>query len=62
MSDFGIGPGCESATGRAVPPVRMRELAEHFAPNDRAQIASICEADFGPVLSELAAAIMASVP
>jgi hypothetical protein len=35
QADFGIGPGCASEAGKAVPPVRMREFTEAFAVGDR---------------------------
>jgi len=52
QSDFGIGPGCESSTSRAVPPVRMLELIGNFGPaQDR--IHSICDASFVPALTRI---------
>lgn len=35
MAAFGIGPGCESERGKAVPPVRLLELSQEFG--ERAQ-------------------------
>jgi hypothetical protein len=46
QADFGIGPGCESAglsDLRALPPVRIREVAEHISV---APFASICADDY----------------
>ena len=60
--DFGIGPGCESATGRAAPPVRLRELAEAFAVGDEgANMASICQDDYTSVLEPVAEALVAQI-
>ena len=58
QNDFGIGAGCVSTAGSAVPPVRMRELAEQFMSNDVPHLASICEPSYGPVFSSLGAAII----
>src|SRR5690606_31171347 len=56
---FGIGPGCESSSGRAIPPVRMRRLAEAFAVGDRPNLFSVCAQDYAPALEQIAAAIAA---
>ena len=55
--DFGIGPGCESAAGRAVPPVRLREFAEAFQVGDQQNMFSICNSDYSPALEAIAEAI-----
>ena len=56
--DFGIGPGCESAAGQAVPPVRMREIADSLA--DGAQnMFSICDSSYGAAMEAYASAIVA---
>lgn len=48
---FGIGPGCTSADDQsAVPPVRMRALAEAMDP---AGLYSICDADYSATLADL---------
>ncbi|MBC8069717.1 MAG: VWA domain-containing protein [Deltaproteobacteria bacterium] len=53
----GIGPGCKSAGGLAVPPVRLRAFAEAFQlgtrPEDR-NLYSVCEDDYAPALDEIA--------
>jgi hypothetical protein len=54
QADFGIGPGCESQAGKAVPPVRMRELAEAFELGDDRNMFSICEGDHSPALETIA--------
>ena len=59
--DFGIGPGCESATGRAAPPVRLRELAEAFALDEQQSMFSICDGDYAPALAAIAEAIAAQI-
>jgi hypothetical protein len=55
----GIGPGCESAAGSAVPPVRIRAVAEALAPGER-RLYSICDADLGPALGSIAEGILAA--
>jgi len=57
QSDFGIGPGCSSAAGKAVPPVRMRAFAEAFKVGDARNMFSICDADYSPALEAIAEAI-----
>jgi hypothetical protein len=53
--DYGIGPGCESATGIAVPPVRIRELAASFADgSSRPLLYSICADSYAPALEAIA--------
>lgn len=53
----GIGPGCKTAAGEAVPPVRVRAFAEAFAlsddPIDR-NIYSVCADDYSPALDQIA--------
>ncbi len=52
---FGVDPGCSDASGGAVPPVRLRALAELFPvqEGDR-NLFSVCDSDFGPALESLA--------
>ena len=57
MDDFGIGPGCTSAAGEAVPPVRLREFAEEFVVGDENNMFSICDSDYSPALNAIANAI-----
>jgi hypothetical protein len=57
QNDFGIGPGCSSAAGRAVPPVRIKEFAEAFQVGDTNNMFSICSADYSPALEAIALAI-----
>jgi hypothetical protein len=42
QTSFGIGPGCETADISALPPVRMREVAEAFADAGERNVYSIC--------------------
>jgi len=57
QADFGIGPGCESKAGKAVPPVRMRAFAEAFQVGDRANMFSICTADYSLAFEAIGEAI-----
>ena len=61
QQDFGIGPGCTSDNGRAVPPVRLRELAETFAVDDQQNMFSICDGDYSAALEAIAETIAAQV-
>lgn len=49
---FGIGPGCTDDTFSAVPPVRLRELADAF-PIDDNNLISVCHNDYTEVLAPL---------
>jgi hypothetical protein len=42
QSNFGIGPGCESADISALPPERMREVAEAFVDPGERNVYSLC--------------------
>jgi hypothetical protein len=57
LRDFGIGPGCSSAAGTAVPPVRLREFAEAFRVGTQRNMFSICQPDYSPALEAIAEAI-----
>lgn len=59
--DFGIGPGCTSEDGSAVPPVRLRELAEAFAVGERPSVFSVCDQSYAPALTSIAEAIAAQI-
>ncbi|MEM7159237.1 MAG: vWA domain-containing protein [Myxococcota bacterium] len=55
VDNFGVGPGCTSDNGQAVPPVRLRTLAEVFdgdagSPN----LYSICNANYVQALTSIA--------
>ncbi len=55
---FGIGQGCSSSLGEAVPPVRSRSLIESDAMSEHNQIYSICSPDYGPALKSMAQAVV----
>jgi hypothetical protein len=57
QADFGIGPGCSSSAGTAVPPVRERVFAEAFQVGDANNMFSICSDDYSPALRAIAEAI-----
>lgn len=52
--DFGIGAGCSSGNGEAVPPVRLRALAESFPTEEGTNLYSICDDDYSPALEAIA--------
>jgi len=52
--DFGIGPGCTSTAGTAVPPVRIRDFARAFEVDGQPNLFSVCNDDFGAALSGVA--------
>ncbi len=54
QGDYGIGPGCSSAAGEAVPPVRLREFAEAFEIDDKRNLYSVCATDYSPPLKAIA--------
>ena len=57
QSDFGVGPGCSSTAGKAVPPVRLAEFAREFQVGGQRNMFSICESDYSPALEAIAEAI-----
>jgi hypothetical protein len=55
LNDFGIGPGCKSASGgTAVPPVRLRYFAKEFEVGGDPNLFSICADDYAPALEAIA--------
>jgi hypothetical protein len=56
--DFGISAGCTGSGGPAVPPVRIRAVVNAMSDAPDAGIFSVCEADYGPVLSQIADTIL----
>ncbi|MFV8753728.1 vWA domain-containing protein [Nannocystaceae bacterium ST9] len=62
---FGIGAGCTSVIGgveqTAVPPVRLRALAEAFPVGDRG-IYSVCSADYTPAISDIVEGLTIELP
>ena len=61
FDDFGVGPGCESAGGRALPPVRQREFAAMYPVDGGQTLFSICDSDYGPAMAALSSAIIGRV-
>lgn len=59
---FGMGPGCSSEVGEAVPPVRMRELVEQSAWSETSQLYSVCATDWSPALGDIATRIVGYTP
>ena len=57
QGDFGIGPGCQSTAGRAVPPVRLKEFAEAFQVDGAQNMFSICNDSYSAALEAIATAI-----
>ncbi|MGH1343771.1 MAG: vWA domain-containing protein [Nannocystales bacterium] len=62
QAKFGIGQGCSSMVAEAVPPVRIRELAEGSAWGDNGKLYSVCAADYGPALGDMASTIIDYTP
>jgi hypothetical protein len=67
---FGIGAGCQNEVGgavqAAVPPVRLKALAEAFvgsglAPGAR-NLYSVCDADYTPAILDIVAGIEVELP
>ncbi len=58
--DFGVDAGCRSAFGDAVPPVRLLEFAEAFAPAEGTNVSSVCAQSYRPALEAAAQALIAS--
>jgi hypothetical protein len=54
VGDFGVGPGCQSDAGRAVPPVRLTEFADDFAVDDQQNMFSVCNPDYSEALEQIA--------
>jgi hypothetical protein len=58
LRDTGVGAGCESANGKAAPPVRLAELADAFATSeDDVNLYSVCKEDYSDAMSSIAEAI-----
>ena len=55
-TDYGVAPGCSSEHGEAVPPVRLKEVAEAFPGLEGDPLLfSICEENYRPALEAIAA-------
>jgi hypothetical protein len=52
--NFGIGAGCRSDKGQAVPPVRLLSVAEAFSDEPGSNVFSICDGDYRPALAAIA--------
>lgn len=52
--EYGIDAGCLSEFGDAVPPVRLLEFAEAFAPESGTNVSSVCASSYAPALENLA--------
>ena len=65
QNDFGIGPGCTSTAGTAVPPVRIRDFAQAFEVSIDGQVQpnlfSICNDDYSNALQTIANIIASQV-
>ena len=59
QQDYGIGPGCSSADGDALPPVRLRAFADSFGERS---LYSVCDGDYIPALESVAAQIRDQMP
>lgn len=59
---FGIGEGCTSVATEAVPPVRIRELAEGSAWGDNGKLYSVCATDYGPAIADIVGTIVDYTP
>lgn len=62
---FGIGPGCSSVIDgveqTAIPPVRLRALAEAFPVGERG-IYSVCSPDYTPAIQDIVAGLTVELP
>lgn len=59
MLSYGIGPGCTSAEGDvALPPVRLREVAEAFAGAGEINMDSVCAPTWCEIVDRIADAIL----
>ncbi len=52
--DYGIDAGCQSVYGDAVPPVRLLEFADAFAPDRGTNVSSVCAESYSPAFEALA--------
>lgn len=51
---FGVGAGCRSDRGEAVPPVRLLAVASAFEDEAGSNVFSICDGDYRPALESIA--------
>lgn len=60
QDSFGIGPGCVGPGGAtAVPPVRIRAVAEANAPAGERKLYSVCASDYGATFANIGQTIVA---
>ena len=59
VDTFGIGPGCESPSGLATPPVRLHQLANAFEGPTGGNVSSVCEVGYDPALSPILDRVLA---
>jgi hypothetical protein len=62
QNDFGIGPGCQSPDGTAVPPVRERELVAALSETGPGSEASICADVYEDAMGSFANGILGRLP
>jgi hypothetical protein len=60
QNDFGIGPGCESVEGTAVPPVRIHELIGTISGSGHE--GSVCAGEYASALSVFAQGLVDRLP
>ncbi|MEM6991242.1 MAG: hypothetical protein AAF721_12110 [Myxococcota bacterium] len=58
QDDYGIGPGCSSSAGEAVPMVRIVAVADAMATDGHAPLSSICDASFDSKMAGIAQRII----
>lgn len=59
VETFGIGPGCQSDSGLATPPVRLHALAEAFPGPAGDNVSSVCQVGYDPALSPILDRVLA---
>jgi len=52
--NFGVGPGCRTDQGDAVPPVRLLTVADTLGDGTGSNLFSICDGDYRPALEAIA--------
>ncbi|MCA9655616.1 MAG: hypothetical protein KC501_37245 [Myxococcales bacterium] len=57
LEDFGVDPGCYGPAGLAVPPVRLRVMAELHPVGDREVVYSVCRDAYSPAFDQLYGAL-----
>jgi hypothetical protein len=54
QTSYGIGPGCTSSVGEAVPPVRLKAFAEAFEVDGKRNLFSVCDDSYAEALRAIA--------